>query len=69
MNEMNIIDSITAEIAVKAREIFGKALEQVILYGSYARGDYDNESDVDIMLLVNLPQELFGSYRKNILVA
>jgi uncharacterized protein len=66
LSTKSIINSITTEIAGKAREIFGNALEQVILYGSYARGDYDNESDVDIMLLVNLPQESFGFYRREI---
>lgn len=28
-------------------------VEQIILYGSYARGDYTPESDIDIMLLLN----------------
>lgn len=30
----------------------------VILYGSYARGDYTSDSDVDIMILVNLSEEV-----------
>ena len=30
------------------REIYGSHLRQVILYGSYARGDYNSDSDVDI---------------------
>ena len=33
--------------------ILGQSLNQVILYGSYARGDYNNSSDIDVMVLVN----------------
>ena len=32
----------------------GESLREVILYGSYARGDYDNESDIDIALIVDM---------------
>lgn len=39
------------------RNIYGTHLKQVILYGSYARGDYTKDSDVDIMLLVDLNEE------------
>ena len=34
------------------KEIYGKHLKAVILYGSYARGDYDNQSDIDIAAIV-----------------
>jgi predicted nucleotidyltransferase len=34
--------------------LVGKNLRTIILYGSYARGDYDEESDIDIMVLVTL---------------
>ena len=36
-----------------AREICGDKLREVILYGSYARGDFKEWSDVDIMVLAN----------------
>lgn len=34
--------------------IYGSAVEKIILYGSYARGDFNCSSDVDILILVNL---------------
>ncbi len=39
------------------------AVTSAYLYGSYARGDYSSESDVDIFLLVNLEQEEISKYR------
>lgn len=35
-------------------DIYKDALKAVVLYGSYARGDYTPESDIDIMILVDL---------------
>jgi len=37
-------------------EIFGEKLKDIILFGSYARGDYDSESDVDIAILADIPR-------------
>ena len=34
--------------------ILEQNLSKVIIYGSYARGDYHANSDVDIMILVDL---------------
>ena len=36
------------------RSLYGEHLKTVILYGSYARGDYREDSDIDIMVLVDL---------------
>ena len=33
------------------------------LYGSYARGDFDDESDVDILMSVSVPEEELRKYR------
>lgn len=35
-------------------KVYGSQLKTVILYGSYARGDNDSASDIDIMILVDL---------------
>ena len=34
----------------------GDSLDSVIVYGSYARGDYSELSDVDVMILVSLTE-------------
>lgn len=45
---------IIVSFARKVRKILGKNLKQIILYGSYARGDYTEDSDIDIMVLTTL---------------
>lgn len=57
------IGVITKRIASLAKTVFGEKLRSVILYGSYARGDYDEESDVDIMILVDIPREELWHYK------
>lgn len=46
----------------RVQGIFGSHLKTVILYGSYARGDYSKDSDVDIMLLVDLATEKIDNF-------
>ena len=50
--------------------VAGNNLKQVILYGSYARGDYNSEkeqSDIDIMILVDASEEEIKSIQKKVL--
>ena len=39
------------------QKIYGSHLKKVILYGSCARGDDNPDSDVDLMILVDLSEE------------
>lgn len=41
----------------QVKTILGNKLDKIILYGSYARGDYNEHSDVDIMILTTLTDE------------
>lgn len=47
--ELNIILKKMAEIY---RLIYGSDLVKIVMYGSYARGDYNVESDIDIVAIV-----------------
>ena len=43
---------VAEEYAAKAREKFGDVIEHIILYGSTARGEETEDSDVDILVVV-----------------
>lgn len=40
----------------KLKSIMGTSLKKVILYGSYARGDFNVNSDLDIMILTDMDE-------------
>lgn len=42
--------------------LFGEKMNEAILYGSYASGDYHEESDVDIALLLNINRQKLNEY-------
>ena len=44
-------------------KIYDKKKKKVILYGSYARGDFNAESDIDIMILLDLTDMEIKNYR------
>ena len=49
--------AILNQIYRNTHSIIGDPLIDVILFGSYARGDYDEGSDIDIALIVDMDRE------------
>jgi len=49
-----MVDKNVIARAVKAelQRLYGDRLAKVILYGSYARGDYPEESDIDFLVVL-----------------
>ena len=54
MNKEVDLDRIMNSICRFAEKLFAEKLYKVILYGSYARGDFDEESDIDVMVVVDM---------------
>ena len=52
-----ILDEILKKYVEDVREIYGENLRTIILYGSYARGDFKPDSDIDLMILVDLSDD------------
>ena len=57
---------ILIEYAGMVSGLYASALKAVILYGSHARGDYTEDSDVDIMMLVDMPEEEISRSRESL---
>lgn len=60
------IKAITEEIVDQAKNLLKENIYKIVLYGSYARGDFDVESDIDVMIIMNCNKEEVCRYRKQI---
>lgn len=61
------IKAVLAQFAKEAKKIYEAALRDVILYGSCARGDFKNDSDIGIMVLLDGGQEEISDAGKKII--
>lgn len=46
------IKRLLAELKKGLAELYGQRLKAVYVFGSYARGDYDESSDLDVMIVL-----------------
>jgi predicted nucleotidyltransferase len=51
------IENIIQDVINGVNNLLGDRVKKIILYGSYARGDYNKSSDIDIMILTDLSEE------------
>lgn len=55
MSKRTHIEAILAEYRARLFEVLGDALESVVLYGSRARGDAEEGSDIDVLCVMKGP--------------
>ena len=56
MHTESQLEQIKREISRDIQSTLGNKLHKIILYGSYARGDYNEDSDIDIMVLADIEE-------------
>ena len=57
-----------AELVERLRRRYGDDLLRVVLFGSKARGDFDEESDLDVLVVVrHIPDETYWRHRSEII--
>ena len=47
------VTKLLSELKKGLARLYGKRLKAVYLFGSYARGDYDEASDLDVMIVLD----------------
>ena len=62
----NNIENIIVEFASKVTALLGNHLKKIILYGSYARGDFNENSDIDIMILTDFADKELEDFLEKI---
>ena len=61
-----IMQNLIEQYVEAVKKIYGSHVRQIILYGSYARGDYREDSDVDIMILVDMSDLELKAYAQQL---
>ena len=55
------LSGLLKDYVASLQKIYKNKLRQVILFGSYARGDYHEDSDIDVMILLDMDeQDIYG---------
>jgi len=60
------LTTVTDELRRNTQSLMGDKLRKIILYGSYARGDYKEYSDLDIMVLASVSESEKKEYQYRI---
>ena len=60
------LNSVLKRVIAHSRQSFGGKLKEIILYGSYARGEQECDSDIDIMILVDERSDKLGQHRRSL---
>ena len=64
----NELQMVTENVVRSVLYLLEDKINRIILYGSYARGDFDSESDIDILILLDCDEKELRNYRKRMTV-
>lgn len=58
------LEGLLARLAEGLKGLYGERYQGLVLYGSYARGEADEGSDVDVLLLLEGPVDSWQEFRR-----
>ena len=61
------VNVVLTELVEKIKPVFDNKLKKVVLFGSYARGNYTGESDIDVMILIDENEEKIKDFENDII--
>jgi len=64
--ELKKLNTVLSDFVIECRTVFNEILCDVRLFGSYARGDHNEDSDIDIMVIINVSVAEVGRFRHDI---
>ncbi len=47
------LDAVNRDVTEMMKQLYGDRLESIVLFGSYARGDFHEDSDVDYLVVLD----------------
>jgi len=60
------VSAVTEDLIRNTQSVMGSRLRKIILYGSYARGDYEEYSDLDIMVLADFDESEVNDFEREL---
>jgi len=64
MNGTTATDPVLARLKAELTALYGARLKQVLLYGSRARGDHREDSDYDVLVVLEGPFDFWTEVRR-----
>jgi len=67
MNATQNLNAICNRVVNTYKKIYGDDIQEIYLYGSYARGDFDEDSDIDFVAIVKGDRGILQKKRDKVL--
>ena len=63
--ETRTLEDVLGDLDSGLRDLYGRRYRGLVLYGSHARGEADEGSDVDLLLLLEKPVQVGKEIRRS----
>lgn len=59
---VNMLDELIGYL----KDLYGDKIKEIVLYGSYAKGTEDEESDIDVAVILDIDEQEIRMYEKRL---